>query len=839
MSHAELAQLLTTRTGLSSVPEFSAILSRAVLPAPGIPQIVQQKAAIDQAAGLEFQSGKASSVELSRRLTAAYEQLVVTMAEQNGLADAIRNQGGALVSFGGFARGNVGVRSDWDMMLLNERGAPDLSHPSLTEFSDLIIHRIEAKFLIRESGMLATMLEDPRGQGIVSLTALMRMKVLIGDPANMDSLASSRDRLLDNAYLSVVQLLDRSIREREQKSGTLFRLAEFDLKEARGGLRDRDCIRWLDEISLQVHGRSLLTDQDRRLLANADEILLTAKHALHFSADGGKANQYTMFSNGRRDRVLEVFGRAASDLMPPRMVYDLIYSTAWQVHGLLQRVLQESFALSSDPVGATSAVLSPQPQLLLPRTREELGGRLKKGDEGLAPVIRGLHENGTLGQIVPEFDYARFFVDRAGFHRFPLGEHQVRAVEELSRLLFEVRQGRFALPEVKAPADTAPLFLATLLHDIAKPDEGDARDHHVRGAQIVHQVALGLGFSDAQAMRTRQLVEDHMLIANLSGHSESTLSVEAQGLQVSDLDYLQELLLLTLADKRESNPQAWRPAREHRILNAYEMLKPDMVDAGRRADIFNIKVQCSLAQRGVVFEPEQVREIIGHVNPRMLAAYSTGILAEKVRMLLDLRQNPQEMAREDLFRAELIVPEREDAPFALYILCRDSLGLLGRVSSFLSQRSMALKSALVDTHDGIVCDYLTIESLFGLVRFYDDDRQRFLNGLRNAVLGLSVPRSYSGSGASRGASFGDPVQVTVREDIQNQSMSLIIQDAARRDIFPLIAPILERQGLDIINAQIGCGNREIRHRIDLRTTSSSVPVDPETLKASIAAALQG
>ncbi len=492
------------------------------------------KSRLDGALRDRFAASDASAVTLSDDLSRSYRVLLTDVVEHSGLGALIRSQGYALAAIGGFARGNSAMHSDWDTALINLNENSSISHPAFTQFSDIGRRGIEVKFGLFTPSSFDDVLTDKGKTGIMSLTALLKTELLCGDAGTVREFARLRDTFIIAHYPRLVAMLERSVQERQEKNGALFKLAEFNLKDCRGGLRDIDCIDWLAQLTQTAGYASPLSSHDLGVIEGAREILLTAKHALHLSYAKTITGDVNDWNNARREKLLELFKRDSGELLPPRVVYETIYSASQQVFRILNAMLENCSSFSRESSGVAAPPQSSQAII----TPTELGSLLKSGCNCARP-LRELFESGRLTAIVPEFGYSEFFVDNAGFHRFPLGEHHVRTVEELCRLFECVQNGAFQELDLRLPEDSAPLLLAALLHDVAKPDEGIERTHPQKGAEIAYAVAVKLGFTEEQAQKTMRLVRDHMLISDMAGRSEFALITTDAIQRISDIAILQ------------------------------------------------------------------------------------------------------------------------------------------------------------------------------------------------------------------------------------------------------------------------------------------------------------
>lgn len=115
---------------------------------------------------------------------------------------------------------------------------------------------------------------------------------------------------------------------------------------------------------------------------------------------------------------------------------------------------------------------------------------------GAAQSLRAMAELGVLQAIVPRFGELMSFIPGDATHKFTVGEHSLRAVENLGKLFSEPNDQFVDI--FSRIQNLEVLFLATLMHDIGKLDT--RRDHSRAGASIARKFAaqLGMGVAESQ-----------------------------------------------------------------------------------------------------------------------------------------------------------------------------------------------------------------------------------------------------------------------------------------------------------------------------------------------------
>jgi [protein-PII] uridylyltransferase len=173
--------------------------------------------------------------------------------------------------------------------------------------------------------------------------------------------------------------------------------------------------------------------------------------------------------------------------------------------------------------------------------------------DGLADLLRRLHEVGTLECFVPAFTHARDLLQFNNYHKFTVDEHCIHTVEECLRL--EHDKGWLGR-EWRALTRTRPLLLAALFHDLGKGLPGD---HSTVGAALARAACQRLGLAADEAAIVEFLVRHHLLMAHLAFRrdvGDDSLVVEFAR-DVGSPEVLRMLALLTAADVSAVGPGVW------------------------------------------------------------------------------------------------------------------------------------------------------------------------------------------------------------------------------------------------------------------------------------------
>ena len=200
-------------------------------------------------------------------------------------------------------------------------------------------------------------------------------------------------------------------------------------------------------------------------------------------------------------------------------------------------------------------------------------------DKDPTRTLRLMNEANILGQFIPEFQKIVGLMQFDMYHSYTVDEHTIFTISNLHYL----RSGKFsdfapltssAILEIKSYKS---LFVAMLLHDIAKGKKGD---HSENGSLIASKICPRLGLNKEETKMVEWLVLHHLLMSKTAFRYElgDPKVIKNFAKQVRSIDKLKSLLALTVADIRGVGPDVWNDWKGALIkelyIKTYDLLKP-------------------------------------------------------------------------------------------------------------------------------------------------------------------------------------------------------------------------------------------------------------------------
>ena len=210
--------------------------------------------------------------------------------------------------------------------------------------------------------------------------------------------------------------------------------------------------------------------------------------------------------------------------------------------------------------------------------------------KGPEATLRRLSEAGVFGRFIPDFGRVVAQMQYDMYHHYTVDEHTLFAIGILHRVEQGMLQDEVPIAShvVHKILSRRVLYLAVLLHDIAK---GRGGDHSELGARVAQKLCPRLGLSVEETETVAWLVRHHLLMSNRAFKRDiddpKTIADFAD--QVQSLERLRLLLVLTVADIRAVGPKTWNGWKAALLRDLYyrteERLSGGLVTEGREARV--------------------------------------------------------------------------------------------------------------------------------------------------------------------------------------------------------------------------------------------------------------
>lgn len=408
--------------------------------------------------------------------------------------------------------------------------------------------------------------------------------------------------------------------ERHRRLGDSRYVLEPNVKEGKGGLRDLQTLYWIAKYVYLVEDAAglveagVLSANERRKFAKAENFLATVRCHLHYragrpeerltfdaQADIAAKLGYTDHAGSRGvERFMKHYFLTAKDvgdltrivcaaiedqhkrksrLRLPRLGLRRREVDGFTVDG--ERItISDKDAFKNDPVKlirlfqvAQARDLDIHPQALRQITRDlKLVNKKLRADpeanrlfvdvlthkRNPETTLRRMNESGVFGKFVPDFGRVVAQMQHDMYHVYTVDEHTIRAIGILARIeAGELDDDHpMSVQLIKKIANRRVLYLALLLHDIAK---GRGGDHSVLGAEVAQKLAPRLGYDKAETDLVAWLVRYHLAMSSVAFKRDldDRKTITDFVALVQSPERLRLLLILTVCDIRAVGPNVW------------------------------------------------------------------------------------------------------------------------------------------------------------------------------------------------------------------------------------------------------------------------------------------
>jgi [protein-PII] uridylyltransferase len=752
----------------------------------------------------------------------------------------------ALVAIGGYGRGELNPYSDIDIMFLCGDEADRKRSPELLYL--LWDAGLDVGYSVRTEKECVTLAR----QDIKIRTSLIESRLIAGDPARYQSFL----KLMHSEvfYWKASAFIKEKIAERSatrRKYGGSIYLREPNIKEGAGGLRDLHTAFWIACVHFRTGSLGdlvtlgVITEGQYAVLLRSRNFLWSVRNEIHYLS--GRKNDHLTFDfqeqAGRdfnyRDsaHLLAVERFMKAYFLHARNIREFLHIVADAVlpkparrwfertlslgpFSLIGRTLVPSSGndCRGDPscimtafeiAQSRHALFSDRLKVMVRECRIEDNGRrdpaasavflsILNNTDNLSETLELMKDLRFLGRYLPEFRAVQALARHDYYHLYTVDEHILLAVQNLQRLW----SGQLpALPTlrdaIKGLQKRWVLVLAVLLHDLGKAYRND---HERHGVDIAEKILARLGVGGEDRERVLFLIQNHLLMSNLSQRRElNDRKVIAHfSRRVGDRENLAMLYLLTYADISAVNLTAWTQWKAVLLQDLYLKTLNYLETSAQaveeeQARMIAASVRIRSAAEGL-FSPQEIDSFL-------VAMPDQYILYTSVHKVIDHMGMMKRLPDEKLVIQHRHVPEKGYTE--LTVCAYDAYGMFYRTAGTIAAKNLNILRAQVYTsRSGVMIDTFQITDPDGNIYAYDDAWVSVRNGLRKALMSESRPPE-PGLYLSRRQALG---AITPSVEFDNEtSESFTIIDITARDMVGFLYRVtktLYDLNLDIGSAKI-------------------------------------
>ena len=331
-------------------------------------------------------------------------------------------------------------------------------------------------------------------------------------------------------------------------------------------------------------------------------------------------------------------------------------------------------------------------------------------EKGSEAILRLMSECGVFGRFIPDFARVVAQMQYDMYHVYTTDEHTIRAIGILHR----IEQGRLkdelpvATEVVGKIQSRRALYVATLLHDIAK---GRGGDHSALGAEIALKLCPRLGLTHEETETVSWLVGGHLLMSATAFKRDlddpQTIIQFCEAVQSPER--LKLLLVLTCADIRAVGPNVWNNWKATLLRELYSRADQRM-RGGHAAAGIDARVTAAretLASRLVDWPADARESYLGTGPPAFWLTFEAEIQERYARFM-----RAADEAGDKLAFDFMIDDERDVTHMVIY--AQDHPGLFADIARALALTGISVVDAKILTFsNGTVLDTFSLQDQQG------------------------------------------------------------------------------------------------------------------------------
>jgi [protein-PII] uridylyltransferase len=619
----------------------------------------------------------------------------------------------AVIAVGGYGRGELAPHSDIDLLfLLPYKRTPYVEQ--VIEY--MLYRLWDLGLKVGHSVRSVEECIRQARKDLTIRTALLEARYIWGEQSLYHDLRNKFLRqIVTGTGPAFVEAKLAERNERHRRMGDSRYALEPNIKDGKGGLRDLHTLFWIAKYLYRVDMMSTLVDrgvfagEEARQFEKVENFLWSLRFRLHYLA--GRPEErltfdlqpelaqrmgYTDHAGSRGvERLMKHYFLTAKTVGDLTRIFCAVLEAQHQKRSLLARgfalfqrdiegfqvdgdrlTVADPEAFLKDPVNLLRLFevaqrhdldIHPASLRLVTRNLKRVDAKLRADPEanrlfvamltskkGPEITLRRLSEAGVFGRFMPDFGRVVAQMQYDMYHHFTVDEHTIFAIG----ILWRVEQGLLtsevpiASEVVHLVQSRRVLYLAVLLHDIAKGRRGD---HSELGADIALKLGPRLGFSDEETETVSWLVRYHLLMSNTAFKRDidDPKTIQDFVAEVQSLERLRLLLVLTVADIRAVGPKTWNGWKAQLLRDLYwraeELISGGRV-AGKREERVKGAIEALRAELGDWSE-ESFAAHVARGTPSYWLAYDKETLARHALLVeraeregeplaLDIRVDP-------------------------------------------------------------------------------------------------------------------------------------------------------------------------------------------------------
>lgn len=410
---------------------------------------------------------------------------------------------------------------------------------------------------------------------------------------------------------------------------------------------------------------------------------------------------------------------------------------------------------------------------------------------------------GVLGNYIPAFGQILGLMQYDLFHIYTVDAHTLLLIRNLNR--FKAPEFAKDYPVVSSVFQRLVrhdiVFLAALFHDIAK---GRGGDHSELGAEDAIIFCRAHGFTERECNLVAWLIQNHLLMSMTAQKKDISDPdvVKEFAEKLGDMEHLDYLYTLTVADINATNPKLWNTWRASLMRQLYTHAR-DVIRSGleRPVDYQMLIEDTKFSASEILvdeFPLDQVERVWQELGDEYFLKESADEIAWHTRAILQHGDNPAPLV---LMRAHR--KAAQDA-VQIFIYTQDQPNLFATTVAILDRMNLDVQDArIITATKAFSLDTYVVLDRFGTL-LTDPEREEtvkeaLITALNNSdkypgLMQRRIPRQL------RHFDIENTVDITLNEALQQNMVEISTLD--QPGLLARVGGLFMMQGLDIHSARI-------------------------------------
>lgn len=322
-------------------------------------------------------------------------------------------------------------------------------------------------------------------------------------------------------------------------------------------------------------------------------------------------------------------------------------------------------------------------------------------------VLRWMNEASIFGRFIPDFGRVVAQMQFDMYHHYTVDEHSIRAIGLLAKIGSSnlVDDHPNSTETMKKLQNRRVLFVATLLHDIAK---GRGGDHSVLGAEVAMKLCPRLGLQPHETELVAWLVRHHLLMSAMAFKRDLSDFKTIQDFvsQVKSIERLRLLTVLTVVDIRAVGPGVWNSWKRQLLTDLFEASE-EMLRLGHKQRGRGERIAAKKATLEAAFKLPKTKfaKLVKRLPDSFWIAESDDVIEQNARLMITAGDDNLAISAE-------AYPDRGATLVTIY--AADHPGLFFRIAGGIHVAGGNIIDARIHTtRDGMALDNFLVQDQNG------------------------------------------------------------------------------------------------------------------------------